>query len=127
MEAVVTAKRDKAVALKLLKRTLKTYARPRTVVTDGRVFGTFIDRRGCPAVNAAAVKLGLMPAAVKLQQSPLAPPNGCLSTQISELLFENSKIRNVSAPRFKAISLASARVSSNGPLQYSVSMSTPSL
>jgi putative transposase len=35
LEAVVTARRDKAVALKLLKRTLKRYARPRTVVTDG--------------------------------------------------------------------------------------------
>ena len=71
MEAVVTAKRDKAVALKLLKRTLKTYARPRTVVTDGREFGTFIDRRGCPAVNATAVKLGLMPAGG--QTSTIAP------------------------------------------------------
>ena len=28
---------------------------------DGGVFGTFIDWRGCPTVNAAAVKLGLKP------------------------------------------------------------------
>jgi DNA modification methylase len=28
---------------------------------DGGVFGTFIDWRGCPTVNAAAVKLGLSP------------------------------------------------------------------
>jgi putative transposase len=35
LEAVVTAKRDKAAALKLLKRIMKTYGRPRTVVTDG--------------------------------------------------------------------------------------------
>jgi DNA modification methylase len=28
---------------------------------DGGVFGTFIDLRGCPTVNAAAVKLGLKP------------------------------------------------------------------
>ena len=35
MEAVVTARRDKAAALKLLKRTMKKYGPPRTVVTDG--------------------------------------------------------------------------------------------
>jgi hypothetical protein len=35
LEAVVTAKRDKAAALKLLERIMKTYGRPRTVVTDG--------------------------------------------------------------------------------------------
>ncbi len=35
LEAVVTAKRDKAAALKLLKRIMKTYGRPRSVVTDG--------------------------------------------------------------------------------------------
>jgi transposase-like protein len=32
---VVTAKRDKAAALKLLKRIVKKYGPPRTVVTDG--------------------------------------------------------------------------------------------
>ena len=35
LEAVVTAKRDKAAALKLLKRIMKRYGQPRTVVTDG--------------------------------------------------------------------------------------------
>jgi putative transposase len=35
LEAVVTAKRDKAAALKLLKRIMKRYGRPRTIVTDG--------------------------------------------------------------------------------------------
>ena len=35
LEAVVTAKRDKAAALNLLKRILKRYGQPRTVVTDG--------------------------------------------------------------------------------------------
>src|SRR5208337_18728 len=35
LEAVVTAKRDKAAALKLLKRIMKKYGRPRSVVTDG--------------------------------------------------------------------------------------------
>jgi putative transposase len=35
LEAVVTTKRDKAAALKLLKRIMKKYGQPRTVVTDG--------------------------------------------------------------------------------------------
>ena len=34
LEAVVTAKRDKAAALKLLKRIMKKYGRPRTIVID---------------------------------------------------------------------------------------------
>src|SRR5271154_988578 len=34
-ETVVTAKRDKAAALKFLKRIMKKYGRPRSVVTDG--------------------------------------------------------------------------------------------
>ena len=35
VEAVVTAKRDKAAALKLLKRVMKKYGAPCRVVTDG--------------------------------------------------------------------------------------------
>jgi putative transposase len=35
LEAVVTSKRNKAAALKLLKRIMKKYGRPRTIVTDG--------------------------------------------------------------------------------------------
>ena len=35
LEAVVTAKRDKAAALKLLKRIMKKYDQPRKIVTDG--------------------------------------------------------------------------------------------
>ncbi len=35
LEAVLTAKRDKAAALKLLKRILKKYGAPRSIVTDG--------------------------------------------------------------------------------------------
>ena len=35
LEAVVTAKRTKAAALKLLKRIMKKYGRPRSVGTDG--------------------------------------------------------------------------------------------
>ena len=35
LESVVTAKRDKAAALKFLKRIMKKYGRPRKIVTDG--------------------------------------------------------------------------------------------
>ena len=35
LEAVVTARRDKAAALKLLKRIMKRYGQPRKIVTDG--------------------------------------------------------------------------------------------
>ena len=35
LESVVTAKRDKAAAVKLLKRIMKKYGRPRKIVTDG--------------------------------------------------------------------------------------------
>src|SRR5208337_3493152 len=35
LEAVVTAKRDKAAALKFLKRIMKIYGRPQKIVTDG--------------------------------------------------------------------------------------------
>jgi putative transposase len=35
LEAVATAKRDKAAAVKLLKRIMKKYGRPREIVTDG--------------------------------------------------------------------------------------------
>src|SRR6478672_8869416 len=34
LEAVVTAKRDKAAALKFLKRIMKKYGRPQSIVTD---------------------------------------------------------------------------------------------
>jgi putative transposase len=36
LEAVVTARRDKAAALKLLKRIMKKYGAPRSIVTDRR-------------------------------------------------------------------------------------------
>ena len=35
LESVVTAKRDKAAAVKFLKRIMKKYGRPRKIVTDG--------------------------------------------------------------------------------------------
>ena len=47
MEAVVIAKRDKAAALKLLKRIIKRYGRPRLVVTDAlRAYSTAKDDIG---------------------------------------------------------------------------------
>ena len=36
LETVVTVKRDKAAALKLLKRIMKKYGAPRSIVTDRR-------------------------------------------------------------------------------------------
>ena len=47
MEAVVTTKRDKAAALKLLKRIMKKYGSPCSVVTDG-----------CGAYSAAMKEIG---------------------------------------------------------------------
>ena len=47
MEAVVTAKRDKAAALKLLKRIMKKYGSPCSVVTDA-----------CGAYSAAMKEIG---------------------------------------------------------------------
>ena len=38
LEAVLTARRDKAAALKLLKRIMKRYGQPRKIVTDGLCF-----------------------------------------------------------------------------------------
>ena len=35
LEAVVTSRRDKVAALKLLKRIMKKYGTPRSIVTDG--------------------------------------------------------------------------------------------
>jgi putative transposase len=47
LEAVVTVKRDKAAALKLLKRIMKKYGRPRIIVTDGlRAFFAAMDEIG---------------------------------------------------------------------------------
>jgi putative transposase len=38
LDAVITSKRDKAAALKVLKRILKKYGHPRKIVTDGLCF-----------------------------------------------------------------------------------------
>ena len=49
LEAVVTAKRDKAAALKLLKRIMKKYGAPRSIVTDR-----------LPAYPAAVKEIGVL-------------------------------------------------------------------
>ena len=47
LEAVVTARRDKAAALKLLKRLMKKYGRPMIVVTDAlRAYSAAMDEIG---------------------------------------------------------------------------------
>ena len=47
LEAVVTAKRDKAAALKLLKRIMKKYGRPQSIVTDRlRAYSAAMDEIG---------------------------------------------------------------------------------
>ena len=50
MEAVATAKRDKAGALKLLKRIMKKYGAPRSIVTDGlRAYSAAMNEIGVAA------------------------------------------------------------------------------
>ena len=50
MEAVVTAKRDEAAALKLLKRIMKKYGAPRSIVTDGlRAYSAAMNEIGIAA------------------------------------------------------------------------------
>jgi putative transposase len=50
LEAVVTARRDKGAALKLLKRLLKKYGAPRSIVTDGlRAYSAAMDQIGVAA------------------------------------------------------------------------------
>jgi len=47
LEVVVTSKRDKAAALELLKRIVKKYGRPRSVVTDGlRLYSSAMNEIG---------------------------------------------------------------------------------
>jgi len=50
LEAVVTARRDKAAALKLLKRIMKKYGAPRSIVTDGlRAYSAAMNEIGVAA------------------------------------------------------------------------------
>jgi transposase-like protein len=46
LEAVVRARRDKAAALKLLKRIMKRYGQPRKIVTDGLCLPDALELRG---------------------------------------------------------------------------------
>ena len=47
LEAIVTARRDKAAALNLLKRIMKKYGQPQSVVTDGlRAYSAAMDEIG---------------------------------------------------------------------------------
>jgi putative transposase len=57
LEAVVTSKRDKAAALKLLKRIMKKYGAPRSIVTDGlRAYSAADERDRClPSSTRSAV------------------------------------------------------------------------
>ena len=49
LEAVVTARRNKAAALKLLKRIMKKYGRPRKIVTDRlRAYSAAMKEIGAP-------------------------------------------------------------------------------
>jgi putative transposase len=52
LEAVVTARRDKAAALKLLKRIMKDYGTPRSIVTDGlRAYSAALNDIGVAAAR----------------------------------------------------------------------------
>ena len=52
LEAVVTARRDNAAALKLLKRIMKKYGAPRSIVTDGlRAYSAAMNEIGVAAVR----------------------------------------------------------------------------
>ena len=50
LEAVVTARRDKAAALQLLKRIMRKYGAPRSIVTDGlRAYSAAMNEIGVAA------------------------------------------------------------------------------
>jgi len=50
LDAVVTSKRDKAAALKLVKRIMKKYGAPRSIVTDGlRAYSAAMNEIGVAA------------------------------------------------------------------------------
>ena len=56
LESVVTAKRDKAAALKLLKRIMKKYGRPRKIVIDGLCsYSAAMKSWATPTVRRSAV------------------------------------------------------------------------
>ena len=58
LEAVVTARRDKGPALELLKRLLKKYGAPRSIVTDGlRAYSAAMDEIGAADRHAVGRRL----------------------------------------------------------------------
>ena len=58
LEAVVTSKRDKAAALKLLKRIMKKYGARGSIVTDGlRAYSAAMNEIGAPSGTRSAVGL----------------------------------------------------------------------
>ena len=58
LEAVVTVKRDKAAALKLLKRVMKKYGQPKVVVTDRlRAYSAAMDEIGVADRHAVGRRL----------------------------------------------------------------------
>jgi putative transposase len=57
-QAVVTVKRDKAAALKLLKRVMKKYGRPKVIVTDRlRAYSAAMDEIGVADRHAVGRRL----------------------------------------------------------------------
>jgi putative transposase len=58
LDAVVTSKRDKASALKLLKRIMKKYGPPRSVVTDGlRAYPAAMNEIGTATRHEVGIRL----------------------------------------------------------------------
>ena len=62
LESVVTAKRDKAAAVKFLKRIMKKYGRPRKIVTDGlRAYSAAMKRSATPIARRSAAGSTIAP------------------------------------------------------------------
>ena len=62
LELVVTAKRDKAAAVKFLKRVMKKYGRPRKIVTDGlRAYSAAMREVGNPDRRRSAAGSTIVP------------------------------------------------------------------
>jgi IS1 family transposase len=122
LEAVVTASRDKAVALKLLKRIIKKYGRLRIIVTDRlRVYsaamneigvadrhevqqsgGEFSSTDSTTRTSDAAISKYVDATEVQLSSRPSAKPlqSGTLSRRPTGLQAETfNRIGRVAGPR----------------------------
>ena len=83
---------------------------------DGGIFGTFIDWRGCPTVNAAAVKLGLKPLNLIVSGKTNAGMGSLYRSQHELLpLFKKGSARDTSTTSSSASAAAGARTS--GPIR----------